>query len=101
MSRHFRDVRVFAAVALATFASHAAQPAAVDLNGGGDQAGRPVNKHEGVVVQLGPRPFYLVDGMQAGPLKDKLMKCKNRPFKRTDFSIGHRGAALLFPEHTL
>src|SRR5215470_7321412 len=51
-------------------------------------------------IQLGPRPFYLVDGMDEGPLKDKLKQCKNGPFRRTDFSIGHRGAALQFPEHT-
>ena len=52
------------------------------------------------VIQLGPRPFYLVDGMDAGPLKNKLLQCKDGPFRRTDFSIGHRGAALQFPEHT-
>lgn len=51
-------------------------------------------------IQLGPRPYYLVDGLDAGPLKDKLMQCKAGPFRRTDFSIGHRGAALQFPEHT-
>jgi len=51
-------------------------------------------------IQLGPRPFYLVDGMDAGPLKDRLSECKEGPFRRTDFSIGHRGAALQFPEHS-
>jgi len=51
-------------------------------------------------VQLGPRPFYLVEGMDEGPLKDRLLKCENGPFYRADFSIGHRGAALQFPEHT-
>ena len=51
-------------------------------------------------IQLGPRPFYLVEGMDEGKLKDRLMKCENGPFYRTDFSIGHRGAALQFPEHT-
>lgn len=51
-------------------------------------------------IQLGPRPFYLVEGMDPGPLKSKLMSCKNGPFHATDFSIGHRGAALEFPEHT-
>jgi glycerophosphoryl diester phosphodiesterase len=51
-------------------------------------------------IQLGPRPFYLVDGMDAGKLKDKLSECKAGPFQRTDFSIGHRGAALQFPEHS-
>jgi glycerophosphoryl diester phosphodiesterase len=51
-------------------------------------------------VQLGPRPFYLVEGMDEGKLKDRLMQCKDGPFYKTDFSIGHRGAALQFPEHT-
>lgn len=51
-------------------------------------------------VQLGQRPFYLVDGMQPGPLKQRLMQCQNGPFRKSDFSIGHRGAALQFPEHT-
>jgi glycerophosphoryl diester phosphodiesterase len=45
-------------------------------------------------------PFYLVEGMDEGKLKDKLTSCENGPFYRTDFSIGHRGAALQFPEHT-
>jgi glycerophosphoryl diester phosphodiesterase len=51
-------------------------------------------------IQLGPRPFYLVEGMDEGPLKERLMQCKNGPFYRSDFSIGHRGSALQFPEHT-
>jgi len=51
-------------------------------------------------VQLGPRPFYLVEGMDEGKLKDRLKRCENGPFYRTQFSIGHRGAALQFPEHT-
>ena len=51
-------------------------------------------------IQLGPRPFYLVDGMKPSPLKHKLMQCQNGPFRKSDFSIGHRGAALQFPEHT-
>ncbi len=50
-------------------------------------------------VQLGPRPFYLVDALEDGPLKSKLRQCTG-PFEKTDFSIGHRGAPLQFPEHT-
>ncbi|MDO9296447.1 glycerophosphodiester phosphodiesterase family protein [Bradyrhizobium sp.] len=50
-------------------------------------------------AQIGPRPFYLVDKMKDGPLKQKLQQCTG-PFHKTDFSIGHRGAALQFPEHT-
>lgn len=51
-------------------------------------------------IQLGPRPFYLVDGMDKGRLQNKLSQCQAGPFYRTDFSIAHRGAALQFPEHT-
>lgn len=55
---------------------------------------------EGRNIQLGPRPFFLVDDMPDGPLKDRLASCSEGPFRRTDFSIGHRGAPLQFPEHT-
>ena len=51
-------------------------------------------------VQLGQRPYYLVDDMAPSQLKTKLQSCANGPFKKTEFSIGHRGAALQFPEHT-
>ena len=50
-------------------------------------------------AQIGPRPFYLVDKMKDGPLKQKLSQCTG-PFHRSDFSIGHRGAAMQFPEHS-
>lgn len=49
---------------------------------------------------MDPRPYYLVDQMDKGQLKRALKQCKNGPFYKTDFSIGHRGAALQFPEHT-
>jgi glycerophosphoryl diester phosphodiesterase len=51
-------------------------------------------------VQVGDRPFYLVEGMDESRLKQKLQSCENGPFYKTDFSIGHRGAPLQFPEHT-
>ena len=51
-------------------------------------------------IQLGPRPFFLVEDMVESPLKAKLQSCANGPFEKTNFSIGHRGAALQFPEHT-
>lgn len=50
-------------------------------------------------AQLGPRPFFLADEMNPGPLKDQLQSCEG-PFQRTPFSIAHRGAPLQFPEHT-
>ena len=52
-------------------------------------------------IELGPRPFYLVDKMGPSKLKEQLQKCANRQFKKSDFSIGHRGGApLQIPEHT-
>ena len=51
-------------------------------------------------VQVGPRPYFLVDDMDPSPLKTALKQCSEKPFHKTDFSIGHRGAALQFPEHT-
>ena len=51
-------------------------------------------------VQLGPRPFYLVANMDDGVLKEKLASCMAGPFSKSDWSIGHRGAPLQFPEHT-
>jgi glycerophosphoryl diester phosphodiesterase len=53
-------------------------------------------------VELGPRPFFLVDEMRDGPLKTRLQQCARRgEFSARDFSIGHRGAPMQFPEHTL
>ncbi len=51
-------------------------------------------------VQIGPRPYFLVEDMDDGELKTALQQCAKGPFKKSDFSIGHRGAALQFPEHT-
>ncbi|WP_394184822.1 glycerophosphodiester phosphodiesterase family protein [Pseudoalteromonas tetraodonis] len=55
---------------------------------------------QGTNVQLGTRPDYLVDDMASSALKTKLESCKEGPFYRTDFSIGHRGAPMQYPEHT-
>ncbi len=49
--------------------------------------------------QLGPRPFYLADTMKDGALKTRLQACTG-PFRKSDFSIAHRGAPLQFPEHS-
>lgn len=54
-----------------------------------------------ITAQVGPRPAFLVDDMAEGPLKNTLAACERRVFRKTSFSIGHRGAALQFPEHTL
>jgi len=51
-------------------------------------------------ANLGPRPAYLVNNMDDSPLKTRLQQCSDGPFERSSFSIGHRGAAMQFPEHT-
>jgi glycerophosphoryl diester phosphodiesterase len=53
-------------------------------------------------AQLGPRPFFLADDMSDSPLKTELQACMARTtaYKRSAFSIAHRGAPLQFPEHT-
>ncbi len=52
-------------------------------------------------VSYGPRPFYLIERMEDGPLKDKLASCTEQAPARSSFSVGHRGAPLQFPEHTV
>ncbi len=56
--------------------------------------------HPKRIVQLGPRPYYLLEAMAPSRLKSELGKCSEGPFEMTDFAIGHRGAPLQFPEHT-
>ncbi|MGI9277181.1 MAG: glycerophosphodiester phosphodiesterase family protein, partial [Endozoicomonas sp.] len=52
-------------------------------------------------IELGPRPYYLINDMDEGELKDTLQACSKQTQQyRSDFSIGHRGAPLQFPEHT-
>jgi glycerophosphoryl diester phosphodiesterase len=58
------------------------------------------HRHYEQSVQLGPRPYYLVEDMPKSELKDKLRACADGPFRKSDFSIGHRGAPMQFPEHT-
>lgn len=52
-------------------------------------------------VEVGPRPGYLVDKLPEGALKAKLEACIGQPMTARQFSIGHRGAPLMFPEHTV
>lgn len=80
-----------AMAAAQTAPTHVARvPAAYDFAG----ATRPA-------VTYGPRPFYLIDKLPAGALKDKLMSCAGQTPAVSEFSIGHRGAPLQFPEHTV
>jgi glycerophosphoryl diester phosphodiesterase len=57
-------------------------------------------EREEISVQLGPRPYYLINDMEDSELKDELLACDKEKFEKSDFSIGHRGAAMQFPEHT-
>ncbi len=93
--QYFHYVSVLAALAAITAwsdGSYAAESVA--------ESGPSHYRIGGDSVQLGPRPFFLVEDMQDGPLKRELASCSEGPFKRSDFSIGHRGAAMQFPEHT-
>jgi len=76
------------------------QALAIVALGGQLAATAPVTDAAVEAVTLGPRPFYLVDAMAESELKTTLRRCAGGPFARTDFSIGHRGAPLQFPEHT-
>ena len=60
-----------------------------------------VGNAEDFNVQVGPRPYFLISQMKPSALKSKLESCSNKKLQKQNFSIGHRGAALMFPEHTL
>ncbi|WP_100640341.1 glycerophosphodiester phosphodiesterase family protein [Marinobacter salexigens] len=55
---------------------------------------------EQTLIQLGPRPYFLVNNMDEGKLKKALQACESKPVASSAFSIGHRGAPMQFPEHT-
>ena len=46
--------------------------------------------------QIGPRPFYLVDKMKDGPLKQQLSQCTG-PFRKTDFPSATAAQPWNFP----
>ncbi|TVP51900.1 MAG: glycerophosphodiester phosphodiesterase [Halomonas sp.] len=59
-------------------------------------------------ITLGPRPLFLVNDMSADndherALKASLLSCaaEQTQWQRSPLTIGHRGAPLQFPEHTL
>jgi hypothetical protein len=51
-------------------------------------------------VQVGSRPYFLIDSMDDGALKQKLISCSEQTPKVSQFVMGHRGAPLKFPELT-
>jgi glycerophosphoryl diester phosphodiesterase len=38
-------------------------------------------------ISLGPRPYWLVDNMDEGPLKTKLASCSEKEMKRSDWCV--------------
>ncbi|VAX05795.1 Glycerophosphoryl diester phosphodiesterase [hydrothermal vent metagenome] len=58
------------------------------------------SKKSNSAVRVGPRPYFLVEDMDESALKKKLESCGSQKIKKTDFSIGHRGAGMQFPEHS-
>lgn len=59
------------------------------------------DRGHGYEVQVGVRPYYLINNMDEGPLKKKLQSCEDGENRVTGFSIGHRGGGTLeFPEET-
>ncbi|WP_096086609.1 glycerophosphodiester phosphodiesterase family protein [Agaribacterium haliotis] len=91
-------MRVFTVVSLCVSACVLALAASVSFAGHGE--GYKYWHYMPSKVELGPRPFFLVDDMDESGLKRKLKRCENRTFRKSTFSIGHRGAPLQFPEHT-
>ncbi|TLS29268.1 hypothetical protein PpBr36_01477 [Pyricularia pennisetigena] len=57
---------------------------------------KPITK-----LQLGPRPYWLIDSLEDSPLKAELEQCKEMEMKPTAWSIGHRGGGTMqIPEHS-
>lgn len=54
------------------------------------------------LVDLGERPYYIINNMTSGALKETLTACENNKKEITQWSIGHRGGGTLqFPEETV
>ena len=47
----------------------------------------------GLNIQLGPRPYYLIEKLEPGELKTTLQECADLEFMQKEYSIGHRGGA--------
>jgi len=52
-------------------------------------------------VEVGVRPQFLISQVRNPELKARLEACADKPMERKLFSIAHRGAPLMFAEHTV
>jgi len=54
-------------------------------------------------VSVGSRPYFILDSMADSDLKRSLQECAETTNidEKSDWSIGHRGACLQYPEHTM
>ena len=98
MGNKILKIAAVGAIALGTAAALTTNVFGFSPSLGGDELVEPAVAPSN--IQVGVRPYYLVDDMDEGELKDTLLECSEGPFSTTDFSIGHRGAPLQFPEHT-
>ena len=101
--RTFQTLAIVTIAALSTLACASTSDSNSDSSNSNSEG--PFSGPEGkgpASVQLGPRPFFLVNDMAPSALQQKLQACagKRRSYESADFSIGHRGAPLQFPEHT-
>jgi glycerophosphoryl diester phosphodiesterase len=88
--------------ALAVLLAHGASAAPTGSDYSPHTSIEPQTPAAAYYVSLGPRPYYLINNMTDGPLKEKLQSCENGPFAISDWSIGHRGGGTLqFPEETV
>ena len=71
-------------------------PAHAGDDGRNDERGRP----EPLAIDVGARPHLLVGDMADGALKTKLQRCAGMTMRKSELSIGHRGAPMRFAEHT-
>jgi len=67
------------------------------------KGGYKASKKSRYPVTVGSRPYFIVDSMADSELKAKLSDCAESKSidEKSDWSIGHRGACMQYPEHTL
>ena len=94
-------MRYLFAVGLLSSLAFAAVVPRTAKHGSGTSVNGTTHSNKEILVELGPRPYYLVNNMDEGPLKAKLESCSEGPFKPSEFVFAHRGAPLQFPEHSV